>query len=112
MQAERTSRAVVRKRRPAEVGVIAFGVRCRSFTPSSSSSLAMDADRAGWDTAARIAALVKLPVSAIATKCRIWYSSILINPIYGDDQNKRFYLSCHPPYPFCKTALSVDHPAG
>ena len=57
----------------AEVGDDVYGDdRWNSFTPSSSSSLAIEAESAGCDTAALIAAFVKLPVSATAAKCRIW----------------------------------------
>jgi hypothetical protein len=48
-----------------------FGERWNSRTPSSSSSLAIETESAGCDTAALIAAFVKLPVSTTAAKCRI-----------------------------------------
>jgi len=53
------------------VRVTDFGDLLNSFTPSSSSSLAIEVERAGCVTAALIAALVKLLVSATAEKCLI-----------------------------------------
>jgi len=45
-----------------------FGYRAHS------SSFAMVAESAGWETATRAAPLVKLPVSTTATNCLSWYS--------------------------------------
>jgi hypothetical protein len=53
------------------VRVTDFGERWNRRTPSSSSSFAIETESAGCDTAALIAAFVKLPVSTPAAKCRI-----------------------------------------
>jgi hypothetical protein len=70
---------------------------CKHLEPparsySSSSSLAIEAESAGCDTVALVAAFVKLPVSATAAKCRNLVELHAINFVYPIYKNIRFHL--------------------
>jgi len=80
--AARVRRACASTRVPAAVRVTSLVVRRSSLTPSAVSSEASVRDAAAWEMPRSIAASVKLPASAMATRQRSCRSSTLITKVY------------------------------
>ena len=80
--AARARRAGASTRRPAAVRATSRVVRRSSLTPSADSSDASVRDAAAWEMPRSIAASVKLPASAMATRQRSWRSSTFITKVY------------------------------
>jgi uncharacterized protein YcbX len=81
-EVDRHGRGVAQRPVPAAVRVTSLVVRRSSLTPSAVSSEASVRDAAAWEMPRSIAASVKLPASAMATRQRSWRSSTLITKVY------------------------------